>query len=305
MREQCKLLEVNRSMLYYEPASPSDETLDLLAAIDKLFTAAPFLGARRLRELLDRQGYSVSRKRVRRLMKLLGLEAICPGPKTSIPSVEHKKYPYLLKGLDIDHPNQVWASDISYIPMRKGFVYVVAVMDWYSRFVLSWSLSNTLDSDFCVQALNEALKRGSPEIFNTDQGSQFTDKDFVGCLLDHDIKVSMDGRRRWVDNVMVERLWRSLKYEEVYTHAYETIAEARSSIARWFGFYNYQRPHQSLEYLTPCEAHNKGLLAHAARAGTDAPVLIMPSPGTPLNDGLALSMVSSHFLGALSRHPHR
>jgi putative transposase len=305
MREKCELLEVNRSMLYYEPAGPSEETLDLLAAIDKLFTSAPFLGARRLRELLERQGYRVSRQRVRRLMKLLGLEAIYPGPKTSIPSVEHKKYPYLLRGLDIDHPNQVWASDITYIPMRKGFVYVVAVIDWYSRFVLSWSLSNTLDSDFCVQALNEALKIGSPEIFNTDQGSQFTDKDFVGCLLDHNIKVSMDGRRRWVDNVMVERLWRSLKYEEVYTHAYETIAEARSSIAAWFGFYNYQRPHQSLEYLTPCEAHNKGLLAQADRIGAGAPILIMPSPGTPLNDGLALSMVSSHFTGALSRYPRR
>jgi putative transposase len=200
MREQCELLRVNRSMLYHKPAGPSQETLDLLERIDKLFTAAPFLGARRIRELLQRQGINVSRKRVRRLMKLLGLEAIGPSPKTSIPNKEHKVYPYLLRGLQIDHPNQVWAADITYIPLRKGFVYVVAVIDWYSRMVLSWSLSNTLDADFCIEALKEALKYGTPEIFNTDQGSQFTDGNFVGCLLEHGIKVSMDGRRRWVDN---------------------------------------------------------------------------------------------------------
>lgn len=297
MREQCELLQLNRSTLYRKPAGPSQETLDLLERIDKLFTAAPFLGARRIRELLERQGIRVSRKRVRRLMKLLGLEAIGPSPKTSLPNLQHKVFPYLLRGLQIDHPNQVWAADISYIPLRKGFVYVVAIIDWYSRIVLSWKLSNTLDADFCIEALKEALKYGTPEIFNTDQGSQFTDGDFVGCLLEHGIKVSMDGRRRWVDNVMVERLWRSLKYEEVYTHAYETIAKARSSIAEWFGFYNFQRPHQSLEYMTPCEFHNEGLLVQADRTGVPVPVLIMPSPGQKLNQALALSMVSSRLAG--------
>jgi len=273
MKEQCQLLEVNRSMLYYKPVGPSAETLDLLKVIDRLFTDAPFLGARRLREMLRRQGYKVSRKRVRRLMRVLGIEAIYPRPRTTIPNTEHKVFPYLLKDLDIDRPNQVWASDITYIPMRKGFLYLVAVMDWYSRLVLSWSLSNTLDADFCVEALQGALRFGIPEIFNTDQGSQFTSKDFVDCLQENDIKVSMDGRERWMDNIMVERLWRSLKHEEVYLHAYSTVQEARDSIGRWIDFYNYRRPHQSLEYKTPCETHNDGLLAQAVRTGTTAPVL--------------------------------
>lgn len=230
-------------------------------------------------------------------MLILGLEAIGPKPRTSLPNHEHKIYPYLLRGVTIDHPNQVWAADLTYIPMRRGFVYLVAIIDWYRRFVLSWSLSNTMEADFCIEALWQALKIATPEIFNTDQGSQFTDSDFVGCLLQSGVRVSMDGRRRWIDNVMVERLWRSLKYEEVYTHAYESISEARESIARWFGFYNYQRPHQSLGYLTPCEAHNEGLLVHADRTGTSAPLPISPSPGQILNASLALNMVSSSFVG--------
>lgn len=302
IRAQCELLEVNRSMLYHQPVGPSEQTLELLAAIDKLFTDFPFMGARRLRECLQRQGYNVSRKRVRRLMKLLGVEAIYPRPRTSIPAPGHKIFPYLLRGLDIDRPNQVWAADITYIPMRKGFVYVVAIIDWFSRLVLSWRLSNTMDSDFCVEALNDALRFGKPEIFNTDQGSQFTSEDFVDCLLDHGIKVSMDGRGRWMDNVMVERLWRSLKYEEVYLHAYDTVQDARASIARWLAFYNYQRPHQSLTYKTPCEAHNEGILARADSTGTVAPVLIMPSPGIISNDRLALHLVSSRLNVTLVGH---
>jgi len=302
IREQCELLEVNRSMLYYEPVGPSAETLELLKAMDKLFTDAPFLGARRLRECLQRQGYNVSRKRVRRLMKLLGIEAIYPRPRTTIPNIEHRVFPYLLRGLEIDRPNQVWAADITYIPMRKGFVYVVAIIDWYSRLVLSWSLSNTIDADFCVDALKDALRFGTPEIFNTDQGSQFTSEDFVGCLLENGIKVSMDGRGRWMDNVMVEWLWRSLKYEEVYLHAYDTVQESRASIARWFAFYNYERPHQSLEYKTPCEAHNEGILARADSTGTAAPVLIMPSPGIISNNRLALRVVPSDLNVALVGH---
>jgi len=298
MRDQCEILSVNRSMLYYQPARPTQETLNLLREIDRLYTAAPYCGARRIREFLQRKGLNVGRNRVRRLMRILGLEAIGPKPRTSVPNQEHKVYPYLLRELTIDHPNQVWAADLTYIPMRRGFVYLVAVIDWYSRFVLSWSLSNTMEADFCIEALRDSLRIATPEIFNTDQGSQFTDGDFLGCLLQNGIRVSMDGRRRWVDNVMVERLWRSLKYEEVYTRAYDTITEARQSIARWFGFYNYQRPHQSLDYLTPCEAHNQGLLAHAARTGTSAPVLIMPSPGQFLNEELALNMVSSSLVSA-------
>lgn len=278
IREQCELLDVNRSMLYYEPVGPSAETLELLERIDRLFTDAPFLGARRLRECLKRQGYTVSRKRVRRLMKLMGIEAVYPRPRTTIPNQEHKVFPYLLRGLVIDRPNQVWAADITYIPMRKGFLYVVAIIDWYSRFVLSWSLSNTLDADFCIEALKDALRLATPEIFNTDQGSQFTCEDFVDCLLDEGIKVSMDGRGRWMDNVMVERLWRSLKYEQVYLHAYDTPREARTSIGRWFHYYNYRRPHQSLEYKTPWEVHN-GLLAQPDWTGTVPPDHIMPSLG--------------------------
>jgi putative transposase len=298
VRQQCELLELNRSTLYYEPVGPSEETLDLMKRIDRIFTEWPFFGARRIQACLEEQGCSVSRKRIRRLMKLMGLEAICPRPGTSKPAPGHKIYPYLLKGLDINRPNQVWSTDISYIPMRKGFVYVVAIIDWYSRLVLSWSLSNTMEDDFCVEALKEALKYGTPEIFNTDQGSQFTSEDFVDTLLSHGIQVSMDGRGRWLDNVFVERLWRSLKYEEVYLHAYDSTKEARLSIGKWFTFYNTRRPHQALDYKKPIQVHNEGLLARSASTGTTAPVLILPSPGISeiSYDPEALIAVSSNVV---------
>jgi len=256
VRQQCELLELNRSTLYYSPIGPNEQTLELLKAIDRIFTGAPFFGARRIQACLREDGHEVSRNRVRRLMKVLGLEAIYPRPRTSDACPEHKIYPYLLRGLEIYRPNQVWSTDITYIPMRKGFLYLVAVIDWYSRYVLSWSLSNTMEADFCVEALKYALQSGTPEIFNTDQGSQFTSEVFVGTLLSNGIKVSMDGRRRWVDNVFVERLWRSLKYEEVYLHAYENAKEARHSIGNWFEFYNTKRPHQALEYKKPIQVHN-------------------------------------------------
>jgi putative transposase len=240
-------------------------------------------------------------------MKMLGLEAIYPRPRTSEPAPEHKIYPYLLKGLEINRPNQVWSADITYIPMRKGFVYVMAVIDWYSRYVLAWSLSNTLEADFCVATLKEALQYGTPDIFNTDQGSQFTSEDFVCTLLAAGINVSMDGRGRWVDNVFVERLWRSLKYEEVYIHAYENTREARHSIGRWFNFYNTQRPHQALEYQKPIQVHNRGILARSDNTGTGAPVLIMPSPviSDISHDAQTPVVVSSTVVAVGQAMPHK
>ena len=293
IREQCQLLEVNRAMLYYKATGQREETLDLLKRIDKLFTDAPFLGARRLREMLRHQGYHVSRNRVRRLMKLLGIEAIYPKPRTSIPNDEHKIFPYLLRGLTINKPDQVWATDVTYIPMHKGFVYLIAVMDWYSRYVLSWELSNSLDTTFCVEALKSALKLNKPEIFNTDQGSQFTAQDFQAPLKEARIRISMDGRGRWMDNVFVERLWRSIKYEEVYLHAYESIKEARTLIGRWFNFYNYQRPHQSLDYKTPYQIYEEGSQSRLVRSATDAELLTTPQPGISLIESTPPVMVSS------------
>jgi putative transposase len=287
-------LELNRSALYYKPAGPSEKTLELLKAIDRIFTDFPFFGARKIRAYLRQQGYEVSRKRVRRLMRILGLESIYPRPRTSIPSPEHKIYPYLLKGLNINKPNQVWSADITYIPMCQGFVYVVAIIDWFSRYVLSWALSNTIDADFCVEALEEALQFGTPEIFNTDQGSQFTSETFVSKVLSNNVQVSMDGRGRWMDNVFVERLWRSLKYEEVYLRAYDNTKEARSLIGRWFNFYNSQRPHQALDYQTPMQVHNKQILAQSDSTEIIEVVLIESSPG--------LSVIS-HDLPALNLVP--
>lgn len=206
---------------------------------------------------LRTKGRPVDRKRVRRLMRLMGLEGLAPKPNTSKPRKQHKKYPYLLKGLKIDSPNQVWATDLTYIPMKRGFVYLVAIIDWYSRYVLSWRISNTMDTDFCIDALNDALSHhGKPEIFNTDQGSQFTSEDFTDVLKDNGIAISMDGKGRWVDNVFVERLWRSLKWEEVYPKCYDTVFEAKAGIANWLKFYNTERLHQALEYKTPSEIYN-------------------------------------------------
>ena len=221
--------------------------------IDRQYLATPFYGARKIGACLKGQDYTVNRKRVRRLMRLMGLKAIYRRPKTSTPGPGHKIYPYLLGGMKITRPNQVWAADITYIPMARGFMYLVAIIDWYSRYVLSWKLSNTLDADFCVEALEEALRKGSPEIFNTDQGSQFTGEAFTGLLKKHGIKISMDGKGSYNDNLFIERLWRSVKYEEVYLRAYQDGREARISLGNYFRFYNTERPHQTHGYRTPAE----------------------------------------------------
>jgi len=256
VRRQCELLRICRSGLYYVPTPTSPEELALMRRIDELHLNHPFYGSRKLSYLLRQEGRDANRKRVQRLMRVMGLEAMVPKPKTSEPHPEHVKYPYLLRGLAISRVNQVWATDITYIPMKAGFVYLVAIMDWYSRRVLSWRLSNTLDSSFCVEALEEAVARfGRPEIFNTDQGAQFTSDAFTKPLRDRGIAISMDGKGRCLDNVFVERLWRSVKYEEVYLHAYDSVAEARAGIGRYLSFYNEQRPHQALGYQTPAAFH--------------------------------------------------
>lgn len=252
VRRQCELLKVARSGLYYEPEPTSPDELALMRRIDELHLKYPFYGSRKLADALRKEGREANRKRIQRLMRLMGLESMAPKPKTSEPHPEHVRYPYLLRGLKITRVNQVWATDITYIPMKAGFVYLVAILDWYSRRVLSWRLSNTLDSRFCVVALEEALDRfGQPEIFNSDQGAQFTAEDFTKPLRDRGIAISMDGKGRCLDNVFVERLWRSLKYEEVYLHAYDDMAEARAAIGRYLAFYNDERAHQALGYQTP------------------------------------------------------
>jgi putative transposase len=251
LRRQCELLGVNRSGLYYEPVGESAENLLLMRLIDQEYTRHPFLGSRRLVVWLGEQGQLVNRKRVARLMDLMGIEAVYPKPRLSQPGEGHRIYPYLLRGTTVERVNQVWSTDITYIRMAQGFLYLVAVMDWFSRFVLSWSLSLTMELDFCLEALDRALRRGRPEIFNSDQGSQFTSEKFTGKLEARKIAVSMDGRGRCFDNIFVERLWRSLKYEEVYLKDYASVAEARAGIAGYFQFYNHERLHQSLDYQTP------------------------------------------------------
>ena len=256
--QQCRLLAVSRSSLYRRPAELSAEDFAIMALIDRQYLARPYYGSRRMAAWLATQGHVINRKRTQRLMRLLGLAAIYQRPNTSKPSAGHKIYPYLLTGLAIERVNQVWCSDVTYIPMAKGFLYLVVIMDWVSRAVLAWRLSNTLDADFCVEALEEALSRyGRPEIFNTDQGSQFTSGDFTGTLKRHEVMISMDGKGRCMDNIFVERLWRSLKYEEVYLHAYATVAEARTGIGAWLHFYNTERQHQSLGYRTPRQIYQE------------------------------------------------
>src|SRR5689334_1631171 len=258
--QQCRLLSVSRSSLYHRPAELSAEDLAIMALIDRQYLVRPYYGSRRMAAWLATQGHRVNRKRVQRLMRLLGLAAIYQRPNTSKPAAAHKIYPYLLRGLAIERVNQVWCSDVTYIPMAKGFVYLVVIMDWVSRAVLAWRLSNTLGADFCVEALEEALSRyRPPEIFNTDQGSQFTSDDFIGTLKRHGIMISMDGKGRCMDNIFVERLWRSLKYEEVYLHAYATVAEAKAGIGAWLEFYNTERQHQSLGYRTPRQIYQESL----------------------------------------------
>ena len=249
---QCQLLEVPRSTFYYARQGVPEGDLELMRLIDECHLKLPYYGSRRIRDWLEDRGYRVNRKRVQRLMRQMGIAALYPKRNLSRRNQAHKVYPYLLRGQTITAANQVWAADVTYIPMAKGFVYLVAVIDWYSRKVLSWRLSNTLDADFCVEALQEALAcYGRPTIFNTDQGSQFTSEAFTAVLKDHDIQISMDGKGRWLDNVFVERLWRSLKYEEVYLKAYDSIAEAHASIGRYLGFFNSERRHQSLGRRTP------------------------------------------------------
>jgi putative transposase len=258
--QQCRLLAVSRSTIYRKPIEVSAEDLAVMALIDRQYLARPYYGSRRMTAWLATQGHLVNRKRVQRLMRLLGLVAIYQRPHTSKPAAAHKIYPYLLGGLAIDRVNQVWCSDVTYIPMAKGFLYLVVIMDWVSRAVLAWRLSNTLGADFCVEALEEALARyGRPDIYNTDQGSQFTSDDFTGTLKRHDITISMDGKGRCMDNIFVERLWRSLKYEEVYLHAYASVAEANTGIGAWLDFYNTERQHQSLGYRTPQQIYQEGL----------------------------------------------
>jgi putative transposase len=249
---QCQLLKVARSTLYYRSAEVSTDDLAVMRRLDELYLASPFYGSRRMTAVLRRDGWGVNRKRVRRLMRVMGLEAVYQKPNTSAAHPQHKVYPYLLRGLAIERANQVWCADITYIPMAKGFVYLVAVMDWFSRRVLSWRLSIGLETVFCIEALAEAMERhGPPDIFNTDQGVQFTSAEFVGALEARGVRVSMDGRGRFLDNIFIERLWRSLKYEEVFIKAYGSVAEARRGIGGWLGFYNDERPHQALGYLTP------------------------------------------------------
>ena len=251
VRRQCELLGVSRSGLYYEPLGESEENLALMRLLDEQYTRAPFYGSRKMVEWLRTRGYDVNRKRVSRLMTLMGIEAVYPKPKLSQPGEGHRIYPYLLRGVGVDRVNQVWSTDITYIRMAQGFVYLVAVMDWFSRYVLSWRLSLTMELDFCVEALKCALRRGRPEIFNSDQGSQFTSEKFIGELAARQIAISMDGRGRCMDNIFIERLWRSLKYEEVYLKDYESVNAARAGIERYIRFYNQERLHQSLQYRTP------------------------------------------------------
>jgi len=258
---QCALLNIARSSLYYKKTGESALNLTLMQEIDRAFTDWPFFGVRQMRRYLVSLGYCVGNKRVRRLMRLMGLMAVYQKPRTSIPDMYGKRYPYLLRDLTIKRSNQVWCADITYIPMRKGFLYLVAIMDWYSRKVLSWRLSNSLDADFCVCALEEALaKYDIPDIFNTDQGSQFTSFAFTDTLHAKGIRISMDGRGRWLDNVFIERLWRSLKYEHIYLNAYETGSQARDGIGKWMTFYNQIRPHSSLAGKTPNNWYYEGLL---------------------------------------------
>jgi len=260
LRRQCELLGVNRPGLYYQPLGESAENLKLMRLIDEEYTRRPFYGSRRMMRWLHERGYGVGRHRVRRLMELMGLEAVYPKPKLSQPGEGHKIYPYLLNGVPIRRVNQVWSTDITYIRMAEGFVYLVAVMDWFSRFVLSWSLSLTMEVDFCLEALDRALRCGRPEVFNSDQGSQFTSEKFTGVLAQRGVAISMDGRGRCLDNIFIERLWRSLKYEEVYLRDYTRVPEARAGIGNWFRFYNHQRFHQGLDYRTPAAVFHAGVL---------------------------------------------
>ena len=256
IRRQCELVGLNRATFYWRPAGESALNLALMRLIDQEYTRAPFYGYRKMTARLNHQhGYAVNHKRVARLMALMGLQAIYPRPRTTRLEPQHRKYPYLLRGLAITRPNQVWAADITYLPMPHGFMYLVAIMDWFSRFVLAWQLSNTLDGAFCLDALTLALQKGCPSIFNTDQGVQFTALAFTNQLQAASIAISMDGRGRFVDNIFVERLWRSLKYEDIYLKEYATVSALEAGLRDYFQLYNFERPHQHLQYRTPAVVH--------------------------------------------------
>jgi len=257
IRRQCELVSISRASFYRQPAGETPENLELMRIIDGAFMEMPWYGSRQMARHLRRQGWCVGRKRVRRLMRKIGLSPIYQPPKTSEPHPQHRIYPYLLRHLAIERPDQVWCADVTYIPMRRGFLYLVAIMDWFSRKVLAWRLSNTMDAEFCVVALEEAIARhGRPDIFNTHQGSQFTSFTFTMTLKDAGIRISMDGRGRWMDNVFIERLWRSLKYECVFLSAFETGSEARSGIGSWIDYYNQRRPHSTFGGRTPDEGYD-------------------------------------------------
>jgi putative transposase len=259
IRRQCELLDLNRSSYYLCPATESEENLRLMRLIDQQFLLTPFYGSRRMTAALERSGEAVNRKRVQRLMAQMGLEAIFPRPRTTIPASDARVYPYLLRDRELTHVNEVWSSDITYVPMRHGFMYLTAVIDWFSRYVLSWRLSNTLEGRFCLEALDEALTTGRPEIFNTDLGSQFTAQEYTSRLEEAGIAVSRDGRGRALDNVFVERLWRSVKYEDIYIKDYAQVPELEAGLTAYFWFYDEERPHQSLDYRTPGEVHRAGI----------------------------------------------
>lgn len=256
VRRQCDLLAVNRSSLYYQPEEINAENLNLLRLIDEVFTKYPFFGTRKMMAYLERyHACSLGRARVRRLYQLLGIEAICPGPNTSKTHPEHKIYPYLLRGVEITRPDHVWSTDITYLRLGKGFAYLVAIIDWYSRYVLDWEISISLEADFCVDTLQRVVKKGKCTIFNSDQGSQFTSNDFTNVLKKHEIEISMDGKGRALDNIFVERLWRSVKYECIYLQEWESVKQVRQAVANYFDFYNNTRPHQSLDNKTPHEVY--------------------------------------------------
>jgi putative transposase len=255
IRRQCELLDLNRSSYYLQPAVESEENLRLMRLIDHRFLLTPFYGSRRMTASLERSGETVNRKRVQRLMAKMGLEALFPRPRTTTAAPDARLYPYLLRDRELTHVDEVWTSDITYVPMRRGFMYLTAVIDWYSRYVLSWRVSNTLDGRFCLEALDEALSRARPEIFNTDQGSQFTSREYTGRMEEAGIAVSRDGRGRALDNVFVERLWRSVKYEDLYIEDYARVSELESGLTAYFQFYDEERPHQSLDYQTPGEVY--------------------------------------------------
>lgn len=266
MTEQCALLGLPRSSWYYQPAAPDPLTQELLNRLDEQYTRTPFYGSRRMTAWLQSQGYPVNRKRVRRLLQILGLEAIYPKPKTSQPAPSHRIYPYLLRGLPITHADQVWSADITYLRLAQGWLYLMAILDWYSRYVVAWEVSNTLDTAFCVTALERALAQTQPGIFNTDQGCQFTSQEFTGRLHAAQVRISMDGRGRALDNIFVERLWRTVKYEEVYLKSYTSVPEAIRNLDAYFRFYNDERLHQALEYRTPATVYRERAPSAAGQA---------------------------------------